>query len=179
MDGSAGDVNSFIETNKHVLLLHNNLEQAKTVEFQFIRNGLERNENCIYATQEDPNLIKEKMEEYGIDVKTFLNKGLLHFFKPSNPFSHPEGVLAGVKSTLEYILKGLEPPYRMVAMLIPDTEVTEVIDVHIKIEKEFHANFENFNGSVMCTYDIKNLKQNNDLDRIRELTNSHHSVIYA
>jgi hypothetical protein len=67
----------------------------------------------------------------------------------------------------------------MITMLIPDTEIAEVIDIHIKIEKEFHANFENFNGSMMCPYNLKNLEQNDSRDRVQELVNSHHSVIYA
>lgn len=171
-------VNS-LDTNKHILLLYNDPQYAKRIEFQFIRNGLAKGEHCIYATQEDPAFIKDKMEAHGINVKNFLKKRLLHICQPSDPFSHPEGVLAGAKSSLELMLKDSKPPYRIVAMLIPDTEITEVIDVHIKIEKEFHANFENFDGSMICPYNVKNLGQNNSLDRIQELVNSHHSVIYA
>lgn len=178
MDAPLSFVND-LDTNKHILLLYSDPQYAKRIEFQFIENGLAKGEHCIYATEEDPAFVKEKMKEYGIDVNDFLEKGLLHIYQPSDPFNHPEGVLAGTKRSLELILKDSKPPYRMVTMLIPDTEIKEVIDVHIKIEKEFHANFENFNGSMMCPYNIKNLEQNKDRDRIRELFSSHHSVIYA
>jgi hypothetical protein len=178
MDVPLRFVNS-LDTNKHILLLYDDSQHAKRIEFQFIGNGLAKGEHCIYATEEDPTFIKEEMAKHGIDVENFLDKGLLHIYQPSDPFSHPEGAFAGAKSNLEMILKDSEPPYRMVTMLIPDKGITEVIDVHIKIEKEFHANFENFNGSMMCPYNIKNLEQNKSHDFIRELLNSHHSVIYA
>jgi len=64
-------------------------------------------------------------------------------------------------------------------MLIPDTGTTETMDVHIKIEKEFHNNFASFDGSMICPYDIKKLEQNKSHDWIRELLDSHHSAIYA
>ena len=123
--------------------------------------------------------IKEKMKEHGIEVRGFLDKGLLHIYQTSDPFSHPEGALAGTKSNLEMILKDSKPPYRIVAMIIPDTGTTEAMNVHIKIEKEFHNNFANFNGSVICPYDIKKLQQNKSHDWIRELLNNHRSAIYA
>ena len=178
MDASQNFVNG-IDTNKHILLLYNDPQYAKTIEFLFIKNGLVKGEHCIYATQEDPSFIKTKMEEHGIDVKNFLKKGLLHIYRPSDPFSNPDGVLEGAKTSLDLMLKDSTSPYRMITMLIPDTEIAEVIDIHIKIEKEFHANFENFNGSMMCPYNLKNLEQNDSRDRVQELVNSHHSVIYA
>ena len=178
MDVPLKFVNS-LDTNKHILLLYNDPEYAKRIEFQFIGNGLAKGEHCVYATEEDPAFIKEKMEEHGIKVRSFLDKGLLHIYQPLDPFSHKEGALAGTKSNLEMILKDSEPPYRMVTMLIPDTGTTEAMYVHIKIEKEFHDNFANFNGSMMCPYNIKKLEQNKNHDWIRELLNSHHSAIYA
>jgi len=159
--------------------LYNDPQYAKRIESQFIGNGLAKGEHCIYTTDEDPAFIKDKMEEHGIKVKDFLDKGLLHIYQTLDPFSHPEGALAGTKSNFEMILKDSKPPYRMVAMLIPDTGTTVAMDVHIKIEKEFHYNFASFNGSVMCPYDIKKLEQNKSHDWIRELLNSHHSAIYA
>jgi len=171
-------VNS-LDTNKHILLLYNDPQYAKRIEFQFIGNGLAKGEHCVYATEEDPALIKKKMKEHGIKVKNFLDRKLLHIYQTSDPFGHPEGALPGTKSNLEMILKDSKPPYRMVAMLIPDTGTTEAMDVHIKIEKEFHYNFASFNGSVMCPYDINKLEQNKSHDWIRELLQSHHSAIYA
>ena len=168
-----------LDTNKHILLLYNDPDYAKRIEFQFIGNGLAKGEHCVYATEEDPAFIKTKMKEHGIEVRDFLGKGLLHIYQTSDPFGHPEGALAGTKSNLEMILKDSKPPYRMVTMLIPDTGTTEAMDVHIKIEKEFHYNFANFNGSMMCPYDIKKLEQNKSHDWMRELLDSHHSAIYA
>ena len=52
-------VNS-LDTNKHILLLYNDPEYAKRIEFQFIGNGLAKGEHCVYATEEDPLLSKRK-----------------------------------------------------------------------------------------------------------------------
>ena len=168
-----------LDTNKHILLLYKDPEYAKRIEFQFIGNGLAKGEHCVYATEEDPAFIKDKMKEHGIEVRDFLDKGLLHIYQTTDPFNHPEGALAGSKSNLETILRNSKPPYRIVAMLIPDTGTTEAMDVHIKIEKDFHNNFASFNGSVMCPYDMKKLEQNKSHDWIRELLNNHHAAIYA
>ncbi|MGI0055926.1 MAG: MEDS domain-containing protein [Nitrosarchaeum sp.] len=171
-------VNS-LDTNKHVLLFYSDPEYAKRIEFQFIGNGLAKGEHCVYATEEDPAFIKEKMKEHGIKVRDFLDTGLLHIYQTSDPFSHPEGLLAGAKSNFKMILKDSKPPYRMIAMLIPDTGTTEAMGAHIKVEKEFHDSFASFNGSMMCPYNIRKLEQNKSGDWIRELLQCHHSAIYA
>jgi hypothetical protein len=167
------------DTHKHILLLYTDPEYAKRIEFQFIENGLAKGEHCTYATQEDPDFIRGRMEKFGIDAGKFIKKGLLHICQPSDPFIHPEGILEGAKKCLEIILKDSKPPFRIVTTIIPDTEITTIIDVHIKIEKEFHANFENFQGSMICPYNVQNLEQHKERNRIQELIDSHHSVIYA
>lgn len=171
-------VNS-LDINRHILLFYSDPEYAKKIEFQFIENGLAREEHCIYATEEDPTFIKEKMEEYGIRVNDFIKRDLLHIYQTEKPFRHPEGVLAGAKSNFETILKNSKPPYRIVAMLIPDTGTAEAMHTHIRIEREFQDSFEEFNGSVMCPYNIKKLERNKSDNWIRELLDSHHSTIYA
>ncbi|TLY07407.1 MAG: hypothetical protein E6K83_05635 [Thaumarchaeota archaeon] len=161
-----------------MLLFYSDPEYAKKIEFQFIENGLAREEHCIYATEEDPTFIKKKMEEFG-RVSDFIKRNLLHIYQTEDPFMHPEGVLAGAKSNFEMILKDSKPPYRIVAMLIPDAGTAEAMCTHIKIEREFQDSFEGFNGSVMCPYNIKKLEQNKSDNWIRELFDSHHSAIYA
>lgn len=89
-----------LDTHKHILLLYTDPEYAKRIEFQFIEDGLAKGEHCTYATQEDPDFIRAKMEEYGIDTGKFLKKGLLHIRQPSDPSSHPEGILEGAKKVL-------------------------------------------------------------------------------
>src|SRR5574341_2477796 len=110
-----------MDTNQHILLFYSDPKYAKRIEFQFIKNGLARGEHCIYATGEDPSFIKEKMENHGISVESFLRKNLVHVYQTVDPFSHPDGVLAGARSNLEMILKDARPPFRVIAMLIPDT----------------------------------------------------------
>ena len=66
-------VNS-LDVSRHILLFYSDPEYAKKIEFQFIENGLAREEHCIYATAEDPTFVREKMEEYGIRVNDFIKR---------------------------------------------------------------------------------------------------------
>lgn len=168
-----------IDTPQHILLFYSDPKYAKRIEFQFIKNGLVRGEHCIYATEEDPSFIKEKMEDYGISVESFLRKNLLHVYQTVDPFSHPDGVLAGARSNLEMILKDARPPFNVVSMIIPDTGTVEAMNAHLSIEKEFHNAFHSFDGSVICPYDIKKMERSKSDGWIKSLFDSHHSAIYA
>jgi hypothetical protein len=45
-----------LEEKQHIMLLYEDPEYAKIIEFKFIKRGLERGEDCIFATSDDPVL---------------------------------------------------------------------------------------------------------------------------
>lgn len=89
-----------LSTRKHIILFYDEIEEAQKIEFRFIKNGLPRGEHCIYATDEDPKLVIDKMTNYGIAVDDFKKKNLLHVYRLNNPFDYPDGPKRVVKKTL-------------------------------------------------------------------------------
>ena len=61
----------------HILLFHEEQKKAEEIEFKFIQTGLEKNQTCFYTTN-DPEGLKNKMEEFGINVKNNLENELLN-----------------------------------------------------------------------------------------------------
>ena len=74
-----------LDTKKHIVLFYDDPGYAQKIEFQFIKNGLLRQESCIYASGEDPHHIIDKMIRYGIDAKEFLERRLLFVYQLDNP----------------------------------------------------------------------------------------------
>ena len=107
MNNNYDDNNSplrFVDTlgdhtcNKHILLLYEDAEYGRKVQFRFIKNGLLKGEHCIFSTPEDNiEFIKNEMtDKYGIDVEYFTKKkNLLHIYKITNPMNNQEGELKG------------------------------------------------------------------------------------
>lgn len=168
-----------LDTKKHIVLFYDNLEYAQRIEFQFLKKGVERGERCIYAMSDDPKLIKEKMASYGIPVEEYLAKNLLRIYQLNDPFDHHEGPLKGAKKNAEMIMANLNSPFRIVANLFPDEKTDEAISAHLAIEQNFQSTFNTFQGSVICPYNIRNVKEDRRKDWFDGLFDSHHIAIYA
>ena len=168
-----------LDTQKHIVLFYDNLEYAQRIEFQFLKNGLERGEHCIYAMSEDPKLVKEKMASYGIPVEEFLTKNLMRIYQLSDPSNDPKGPLKGAQKNAEMIMSDLKAPFRIVSNLFPNEKTDESISAHLAIEHDFQVSFNKFQGSVICPYDIQKVKENRRKDWFDGLLDTHHTAIYA
>jgi hypothetical protein len=66
------------------------------IEFQFVKNGLLKEEHCIITTFEDNiQIIKNEMEDSNIDVEAFKKKNLLHIYQIPDPMNDLERELKG------------------------------------------------------------------------------------
>jgi hypothetical protein len=75
------EIIEFVKTMKlkeHGVLLYTDIKDKHDVLFTYLKAGLERGEAaaCI-ACQESPEQIREAMQEFGIDVKRYEDKGAL------------------------------------------------------------------------------------------------------
>lgn len=98
-----------LEGKQHILLFYEEPEYAKLIEFGFIRNGLMKGEQCVYATDEDSGDIVVKMLRYGISLKYFLN-GMLRVLQISNSDGSADEVWERAKTEVARVLSGLKPP---------------------------------------------------------------------
>lgn len=167
-----------IETKKHLMLVYDDISKGREVEFHFIRRGLEKNERCIYLTHDNPKLIESNMEKYGIDVKYYKKNKMLHVYQIPNPLEYAESIITGVENIIHQLPIDTKTPFRIVGRLIPDVGFEESMSVQHRVEKIFHASFDNFGGSVMCTYDFSQIQSNNMWrDWLAKLESCHHATL--
>jgi len=171
-------VNS-LDSNKHVLQLITDDTKAKNTQFQFLNNGLLQDEYCVYLTHENPEKIKKKMQEFGIDVAKYTEKGLLHVYKVPNIMDHPAGSLAGFEEFFNSIMPNPCPKFRLVGRPIDDVSSEKSWQAYYEIEQFVHSNFDKYNGSVMCYCEYQKLGDREDMSRMTRLLDCHTSAIFS
>lgn len=168
-----------LDTQKHVLLVYEDESFGKMIQFRFINNGLLKGENCIYLTHGDPKIIKTEMGESGVEVKEFVQKGLLQIQQISSPEKDPNGILAGYENIVKQVTENKKPPYRIVGRMMPNIGIEEAMLVQIAIERMTHAIFEKFNSTVLCTYDFNEIPANDYKMWLSRLCKYHHAAIVS
>ena len=169
---------SSLSGKKHVALLYDDEEHAQKIEFEFLKNGLRRGDSCIYATEMDPGLVILKMINRGLPVRKFLKKKL-HIFQIPRLTDETEIMIKYARKLLEKILGYTRPPYRVVARIVADIGTPEGICAEMTLEREFHSKFADFDGCVICPYDISKLQVHRENKWIRYLFETHHATVYA
>ena len=173
---------SFVDNveKKHFVLLHDEPEFAKMIEFRFIKNGLEKGEHCIFSTRENKSDIESQMKNQGINVEKYKEKKLLQFFYPSDPMNDDDGVLKGFEKISSEMLRSSKPPFRIViGTAFCDTYNREGMLAELEIERHLHSTFEGFLGSVLCSYSFGEIASSGYTKSISKLLDSHHSLIFA
>lgn len=168
-----------LNAHKHIVLVYDEQSFGKMIQFRFINNGLVKGENCIYFTHEDPKIIKNEMDDNGINVKEFVQKNLLHIQQISSPEKDPRGILIGYENIVKQATAGKKPPYRIVGKIIPNTWIEEAMSVQLAIERMAHATFEKFNSTVLCTYDFNEIPSNDYKMWLGRLYSHHHAAIVS
>ena len=168
-----------LDAQKHVVLVYDDQSFGKSIQFRFINNGLMKGENCIYLTHGDPKIIKNEMDESGIDVKGFVQKDLLHIQQISSPEKDPNGILIGYENIVKQVIANKKPPYRIVGRMMPNIGIEEIMAVQIVIERMAHATFENLNSTVLCTYDFNEIPAKDYKMWLGRLFSYHHAAIVS
>jgi hypothetical protein len=175
----------FINTQnkfKHIVLYYDNAKFGKKIQFEFIKKGLSNKENCIYsiADKENINTIEKEMDDYGIDSKYYIKNGLLTIFRVPDLLIHPKGVLAASKEILNKMFSNIDPnrPFRMVARFIDKLRTPEQVESNIMLEKYHHDKFHNYNGSVLCHYDVRKYSIIDNSTWLKSILENHHSAIF-
>ncbi len=148
------------------------------IEFRFLKNGLAKGEQCVYATEGDSGSIVLKMLSYGIPLEYFENKKLRVYQIHQSCGSRDE-IMKSCKCDIEMMLYGLQPPFRIVSRIVPDVSTITGMSVELELERETHRRFDDIGGSVMCPYDLSKIETSQRKEWIAELVKNHHKVIYA
>lgn len=168
-----------LQKKSHLMLLYDNEEYANLVKCCFVEIGLKKGETCIILTHDDPKLIEKELESYGIDVKKSKQKNQLHIFLINNIIGEKKESLKIYKELLQEITANLNPPYRIIGRLVSNVSTKIGIEEEIKIECDFHSNFENYDCSFLCTYSIADIEKSNRAVWLEKLIKAHHNLFYA
>ena len=167
-----------LEEKQHIVLFYDDPEYARLIEFRFIKNGLLKGEQCIYATEEDSGSIVLKLLNYGITLPYFQSRKLRVMQMRERCGDHDE-ILRKCKKDIEEMRQGLVPPFRIVSRIVPNVSTLDGISVELELEKMVHRHFDDFCGSLMCPYDISGIEKTKRKQWLEELRLTHHVCIYA
>jgi hypothetical protein len=169
-----------LKSNKHVVLCYENLPFGKRIISRFIRNGLIKGEYCVYATHDDDVVSIEKdMISNNINVKEFSKKGLLKICKISDVVRQPNGVFEGSEEMIEKMFHDLNVPFRLVIRFVDKLNTKEQIEADLALEQKYHSMLINFNGLVLCHYDVSKNTVNTEGKWTSTILENHHSAIFV
>jgi len=167
-----------LEEKQHIALFYDDPEYARLIEFRFIKNGLLKGEQCVYATEEDSGSIVLKFLNYGIPLHYF-QTGKLRVMQMRESCGERDEILKKCKKDIEEMRQSLLPPFRIVSRIVPNVSTPEGISIELELEKLVHRHFEDFCGSLMCPYDISGIEKTKRKQWLEDLRLSHHVCIYA
>lgn len=167
-----------LEQKQHILLLYEDPDYARLIEFRFIKNGLASGECCLYVTSEDSGSIVVKFLSYGIPIQYF-QSGKLKVIQIRETCGGQEEIMQKCKKDISMILDGLIPPYRIVGRIVPNISTIDGMTVQMELEKKTHSRFDDMMGSIMCTFDMSKMERSRRKIWLEGLRASHHVVIHA
>ena len=187
----------FIDNLKswHIALLYEEPEHARAIEFQFIRNGLEKGQHCCYIIHENRELIENEMADNGIDVALYTKNNMLQIIESVDLLNDPGEMLATHDGATKKMCANLTIPFRIVGgisirdtlNMINNPEIGGRITIaQLELEHNFHNQmFDGLQGYWLCSYSVNDIKAalnggNYDKNAIMvKLLKSHHGVVFA
>ena len=79
---------------QHILLLHEEPEYGRMIEYYFLKNGLEKGERSVYIILEKENVesIENEKEDFGLNDTKFRREILLHLDQVQDPLDHTDSI---------------------------------------------------------------------------------------
>lgn len=167
------------DSKRHLMVAYDDVAMGHKIEFQFIKEGLDKNELSIYCTHDDVKTIEKEMLSFGIDVHYYKKKKMLNIINLGNPAEGSLDFMDSVQTTLQNILPNPRISFRIVGRAIPDVGTETAMAVQARWETILHnVIFDKLNGSILCTYDLFQIKANNEWVKwLTMLQKNHHAYI--
>lgn len=169
-----------LQNPHHSMLLYEKPQYAQIVKSRFVENGLKKGEHSICFTHDDVKYIEGELASGGLDVDYFKRKNLLHIYQIGNIMEHKDGLKKGFEELFKTITAEAKPPYRFIGRTIPDVSTRQGILASLEIEHFFHSHFDDYqSSSAVCTYNVKDIEENQRSVWLGQLCDNHHNLIYA
>ena len=156
--------------NKHTLLFYDSIEYARKIQWAFLKKGLENNEICYFFT-ENPSDIRQEFHLAEINFEEFLLKNQLK--------------ILGISDAVKFFKKSstykpnLKNGVRIVGDKVLFSSKNDDFEKGCTFEKYIHELFPHFNGSILCSYHVDSICDENRKKIINFLWSHHHSVMFA
>lgn len=162
----------FIQASKndHTLLFYDSIPYARNIQWEFLKKGLDNNEICYFFT-ENPSNIKNELNDAGINFEEFTLKNQLKIM----------GLLDAADFFEKYTSDNanLKTRFRIVGDKVLFSSQNDDFKQGCEFEKYIHELFPNFNGNILCSYQVDSINDNNRTKIVNFLWSHHHSVMFA
>ncbi|NIM25946.1 MAG: hypothetical protein GTN97_02275 [Nitrosopumilaceae archaeon] len=155
----------------HILLFHEDQKNAEKIEFNFIKSGLDKNQRCFYTTNE-PESLKERLEEFGIPVDNKIENNLLNIIPIPKTFDEYSKMIEEKVASLPK-----NEPIRVVSTHYFDFNSDKKTESMEKIEQWVDDNFEKIPGNFICSFHVPSVSKDLAGNFMKNLLDSHHSVL--
>ena len=154
----------------HVVLFHEGGKETKNAEYNFIKNGLDKQEHCFYTTQ-NPQQILNEMKEFGIDIEG--QSEFLHIVEIPEKFENYSKMILDKVSTLPS-----DSEIRVLSTHYFDFDSEEKTDRMAEIEQCVDDGFAKINGNFVCSFEVKQINEELRDRFLNQLLESHKAIIF-
>ena len=169
------EIQEFLESQEyeHIILIHEESTIGNSIEIKFIKEGLEKKQVCLYTTN-DVAATKIHMKEIGVKVSQFEDEGLLHILEIPKTFSEYKKNIIEIVNDVEKYGKDL----RLVSTHNFDFSINDNVNSMIEIEQKIDDIFSKVPGTMICSFSLNKMDQNQSEEFITKLLDSHHRIIF-
>ena len=158
-----------IDQGKHIVLFYEELEYAKMISFQFIKNGLVHKKDCSYLSEEDVEAVTREMADAGIGVNKYVQDHQLHIYQVpilTDYHHYPggsqiEGKRKGPQQPIDMIQNDssiMREADRIVLRCVYKVTSEQQIKSNLQWEYDYRIkNLKHFRKTVVCTYPIDDI----------------------
>jgi len=158
--------------NTHILLFHEEQKKAEEIEFNFIKIGLEKNQTCFYTTN-NPEKLKERMSNFGIDVDNNIENGLLNIIQIPKEFEQYEKMIMDKVESVPQDKK-----VRVVSTHYFDFNSERKTESMEAIEQCVDDNFHKIPGNFICSFHVPSVDKELAPQFMKNLLDSHHEILF-
>ena len=166
--------NDHLETleDTHILLFHEEQQKAEEIEFKFIKTGLEKKQTCFYTTN-NPEKLKERMVNFGIDVNNNIQNNLLNIVPIPKEFEEYEKMIMGKVKSLPQDVK-----IRVVSTHYFDFNTDKKTESMEEIEQCVDDRFHKIPGNFICSFHVPSVNKELAPQFMKNLLDSHHEILF-
>jgi len=179
------DFDDSIHPRHHLAVLYDNPILARMFEFQYVRNGLELGNRCLYALAQDdvesPDSIRIQMDSFGINTLRHVKNGTLKLTRISDPARDPQGFAGGADKLVRSLIETDQSsvlPLRLVIHMRYLLNNREEIDGHSEYERILDSSFGSFCESVLCIHCVDGYVPGTHGEWVKNVL-SNHDIIFV